>query len=241
MTLKPRPERKRIGIIAGSGPEAGADLWVKIIEEAKALLGTEYEGDLDGPNVRIVSSPILGLSMELKANDATVRPEILSIYKELAQNCDYIAIACNTLNYYQHALKALPCEAELVSVLDVIRHEFDAAETAGMALLGAAPVMQLDAWSVYQSLTEDFSIEVPQNIADLHHIIYDVKRIGGHDAGVIERFTTLVNGLENDTVLLACTELPLIPLPDTDKNLVDVTQLLAKRLVQKAYCENSER
>lgn len=239
MKFRPRNDRKRIGIIAGSGPEAGVDLWAKVIEEAKALLGTDYQGDLDGPYVRIISSPILGLSMELEKNDATVRPEILKTFNDLAEDCDYIAIACNTLNFYQHAIKSLPGNAELVSVLDVIHHFFDAADDKRLALLGAAPVTHMDEWSVYRSLAEEFSVEVPTNAAELHKIIYEVKRIGGNDPQVIERFTALVNALENETVLLACTELPLIPCLNTSKNLVDVTQLLAKRLVQKAYCESA--
>ncbi len=239
MKFRPRSERKRIGIIAGSGPEAGVDLWAKVIEEAKALMGGEYQGDLDGPKVRIVSSPILGLSMELEEKDAIVRPEILSIYSDLAKDCDFIAIACNTLNFYQHAIKSLPCKAELVSVLDVIHHYFGTADDKRLALLGAAPVTQMDDWSVYKSLTEEFSIEVPANTAELHDIIYEVKRIGGNDPQLIERFAGLVKGLDNDTVLLACTELPLIQCHASGKNLVDVTQLLAKRLIQKAYCKNA--
>lgn len=46
--ILPRSERRRIGLIAGSGPEAGVDLWQKVIEETKALLGERYTGDLDG-------------------------------------------------------------------------------------------------------------------------------------------------------------------------------------------------
>lgn len=44
----PRPS---IGIVAGSGPEAGIDLWSKILARNQVLLGTKFRGDLDAPRV----------------------------------------------------------------------------------------------------------------------------------------------------------------------------------------------
>ena len=41
--------RRTIGIITGSGPEAGIDLWVKVLDANKRLLGEGFQGDLDAP------------------------------------------------------------------------------------------------------------------------------------------------------------------------------------------------
>ena len=59
-----------IGIIAGSGPEAGIDLWTKVLTATQQQLGAVFEGDIDAPRVVIVSEPQLGLSMDLRANEA---------------------------------------------------------------------------------------------------------------------------------------------------------------------------
>lgn len=59
---------KKIGIITGSGPEAGIDLWQKILIENKAILKDKFQGDLDAPNLTIFSVPQLGYSMELEKN-----------------------------------------------------------------------------------------------------------------------------------------------------------------------------
>jgi len=236
MEFLPRSERRRIGLVAGSGPEAGADLWKKIIEEAKILLGERYQGDLDGPRVRIISSPILGLSMELESNDLAVWPELERIYSELAGQTDYIAIACNTLNYYERQIKATSREAELVSVCDVVETYLKERGHTSFALLGAAPVTRMDRWSAYHRLSDQFRVEVPEDTAALHKVIYDVKRLGGCDDDVIRRFGELIDGLKSETVLLACTELPLIQYSNETRDLVDVTQLLAKRLVSNAFC-----
>ena len=70
MTINSR-SRKKIGIITGSGPEAGLDLWNKLLHANRAMQGDLFRGDLDAPNVTIFSEPSLGLSMELEANDET--------------------------------------------------------------------------------------------------------------------------------------------------------------------------
>ena len=238
-TILPRSARRRIGLIGGSGPEAGVDLWQKVIEETKALLGARYLGDLDGPQVRVVSSPVLGLSMELEANDVAVWPELERCFDELSGASDFVAIACNTLNYYEDQIRAKPRLAELVSVGDVVEAYLDARGVTSVALLGAAPVTKMDRWSAYRRLSDRVTVELPKDAALLHRIIYDVKRLGGSDPDVVARFDDLIGTLESDTVLLACTELPLIPCAAGGKDLVDVTRLLARALGEKSVLATS--
>ena len=236
MTIVPRSKRQRIGLVAGSGPEAGVDLWSKLIGESKALLENKYEGDLDGPRVHIISSPILGMSMELEKNDLAVWPELERVFDELAEKVDYIAIACNTLNYYEHQIKAKPRKATLISVSEVVTSYLHKHNATSIALLGASPVTQLDDWSVYANLCDHFDVEIPHDISELHQLIYDVKRYGGTQPDIMERFKHLIGGLRSKIVLLACTELPLIPIEMPDHNMVDVTQLLARELISRSYC-----
>lgn len=90
--------RASLGIITGSGPEAGLDMWFKILKANKNLMGERFEGDLDAPTVNIISEPQLGLSMELKKNDEKVWQTLSRVANEVALQADYYAIACNTLN-----------------------------------------------------------------------------------------------------------------------------------------------
>ena len=105
------PARQRIGILAGSGPEAGIDLWTKTLAATRRLLGARYGGDLDAPEVLIHSVPALGLSMELEPNDAVVWKVLRESAEALAQRVDAFAIACNTLNHYEAPLRALDLPA----------------------------------------------------------------------------------------------------------------------------------
>jgi aspartate racemase len=226
----------RIGIITGSGPEAGIDLWNKILQANRALLGERFRGDLDAPNVTVFSEPALGLSMELAENDAAVWACLKAAAEAIAQRVDYYAIACNTLNYYQPQLEALGLPAKLVSFADVVKIFLQERRIERVALLGARPVTDLGPWSHYRRLAEHVEIELPgAAMAEaLHQLIYDVKTFGGNRPDIRSRFQAIVDELQSDTVLQACTELPLIPPLETGKRIVDVTELVARELAQLA-------
>lgn len=226
--------RRRIGIITGSGPEAGLDLWSKILQANKEQLGGRYSGDLDAPAVTIFSEPELGLSMELEQNDALVWECLQRIATTIAPYVDYYAIACNTLNSYQDRLAALNLRCQLVSVTEVVSNYIRAHQLEVVALLGAKPVTDLGPWSPYSRLRGQVAIELPSDPQALHRLIYDVKTHGGDYPGLAERFAAIIGSLAAETVLLACTELPLIPVPALRHRLVDVTALLAHALVDKS-------
>jgi aspartate racemase len=231
MQAKP-VSRKKIGIIAGSGPEAGIDLWTKLLAANRKIHGERFRGDLDAPDVTILSESTLGLSMELAENDEAVWQCLRSTAEAIAQRVDYYAIACNTLNYYQTKLEALRLPATFVSFADAVVEFVREQRIERVALLGARPVTDLGPWSHYRLLAEHVTVELPKpaQAEQLHRLIYDVKTYGGNVDDIRRRFRAILDALESQTVLLACTELPLIPLDPGPKQVVDVTDLVARRL-----------
>jgi aspartate racemase len=228
--------RKKIGIITGSGPEAGIDLWSKLLAANRRIHGDRFRGDLDAPDVIILSESTLGLSMELAENDWVVWQCLRQAAETIAPRVDYYAIACNTLNYYQPQLEALQLPARLVSFADAVTDYVKEHRIERVALLGARPVTDLGLWSHYRALAEHVRIELPKPAVavQLHQLIYDVKTHGGNDAGIRRRFAEVLRGLESHAVLLACTELPLIPIDAGDRQVVDVTELVARKLARLA-------
>ncbi|HJV87183.1 MAG TPA: aspartate/glutamate racemase family protein [Noviherbaspirillum sp.] len=234
----------KIGIITGSGPDAGLDLWRKLLRANRAMLGTHFRGDLDAPNVTIFSEPALGLSMELAANDAAVWACLKETAQAMAQRVDYYAIACNTLNYYQPQLEALQLPAKLVSFADTALEFLQAARIQRVALLGARPVIEFGPWSPYRKLAAHVDLEPPDAavVEQVHQLIYDVKTHGQDAPDIRERFGAILDALQSDTVLLACTELPLIAQEPGRKRTVDVTDLVAHKLARLANTfENIEK
>ena len=226
--------RKKIGIITGSGPEAGLDLWAKLLDANKRRLGPLFRGDLDAPCVKIISEPKLGLSMEMDENHGKVWETLEQTAGELADLVDVYAIACNTLNCFQDRLVQLNLPARLISFPDVVQSYVRENRLERICLLGARPVMELGKWSAYRRLPEIVEVETPEDPDDLHQLIYDIKARGGEGGDIRERFEHMLSGIQSRAVLLACTELPLIQNVTTTKNLLDVTALVADKLVDFA-------
>ena len=61
-TITPKPRRTQpvLGIIGGSGPEAGADLFHKVLAVHRRKLGSFYTSDRDAPNLLLSSVADLG-------------------------------------------------------------------------------------------------------------------------------------------------------------------------------------
>lgn len=226
--------RATIGIVAGSGPEAGIDLWAKILRRNAAALGSTFRGDLDAPRMVVLSEPQLGLSMDLAANELRVWEAMERTAARIAGECDAWAIACNTLNWFAPRIANLGLPGEFVSFPDVVANWIAASGIRKLGLLGAAPVTEMGAWSAYRDLAQLVEIETPADRGSLQDLIYDVKRLGSADPDLRTRFARIVDAMQADTLLLACTELPLIADFSTSKTLVDVTDLVADALVARS-------
>lgn len=233
-TDRAESRRATIGIIAGSGPEAGIDLWAKILRRNAAVLGPAFRGDLDAPRVVIKSEPELGLSMDLAKNEAPVWDAMARTAMWIAGECDAWAVACNTLNWFTPRIASLGLPGEFISFPGVVANWVAASGIRKLGLLGAAPVTELGQWSAYRHLSQLVEVETPADLQPLQELIYDVKRLGSSDQSLRPRFSEIVNEMQSDTLLLACTELPLIADISTSKTLVDVTDLVADVLVARS-------
>ena len=227
--------RPAIGILTGSGPEAGIDLWTKLLAENRRRLGPAFRGDIDAPTVHVVSDPVLGLSMELERTEAEVWDALKADAQALDGHAAVYAIACNTLNLFADRLHALELRAQLLSFTEVVGEHLARIGAQRVCLLGARPVAELGEWSPYRTLRARFDFEPLSNEATeaLHQLIYDIKWRGAAHPGLRERFAALLAGIEAPVVLLACTELPLVAELPGDGRLVDVTQLVAEALLDR--------
>jgi aspartate racemase len=222
--------RPTIGIIAGSGPEAGIDLWSKILVVNRRLLGEQFRGDIDSPRVVIHSEPLLGHSMDLARNDGVVWDALKRTVQAIAPEVDVFTIACNTLHYYADRIAEECGDAEFLDVGTVVRKQIHGQGASRAALMGAKPVATLDRWSPYHALHREVAFETPTDLDRLHDLIHRIKIAGGDNAGICDDFVEIVAGLESATVFLACTELPLVRASVPGKDIIDVNMLLAEEL-----------
>jgi aspartate racemase len=251
--IDPPVRHVEVGILSGSGPEAGHDLLGRVIALTREQLGAEFHGDVDALSVRLVSLPRLGLSMGLPGTDDDVWPELLAGAVELDAACDQWAIACNTLNAYANRLGRHDAAHHLVTLPDAVSsglavsaasrtsNSTQSAATPDLtvSVLGARPVADLGEWSPYRALPGAQAL-TPAQIDGLHDLILDIKRVGPTDDHR-QRLADLADCVTADVVLLACTELPLVSERCDPERVVDATDLLARRLVSEALRRRSLR
>ncbi len=221
----------RLGIIAGSGPEAGIDLWSKILVANRNALGERFRGDIDSPPVVIFSEPLLGLSMDLARNTDAVWEALRETVLGIVAHVDVFTIACNTLHYYSPRIRELTGRAQFIDVSDVASAYMQRHPASSVGLMGAKPVAALDEWSPYFGLHREVGFETPGDLDQLHSLIHDIKLAGGDNEGIRSRFNEIVAAMQSPTVFLACTELPLVNASVRGKTLVDINRLLAEELV----------
>jgi aspartate racemase len=223
--------RFEIGILTGSGPEAGIDLWQHILDATRHHLGDSFRGDIDAPSVLVVSDPELGASMRLPDTDTEVRRAIDKHAARLDTECDVWAIACNTLNIYVDHLVAAGRGRHLLSFCGVVE-ELLADRGGTCVILGARPVASLGPWSPYQRVRDRCVPLDDVALDDLHALIERAKVLGVHHPSLPGSLEAIVSSLDADHIVLACTELPPIAARIDDPRFVDVTQAVAQRLAQ---------
>jgi aspartate racemase len=224
-----------IGLISGSGPEAGIDLWGKVLIANRRYIGASFRGDIDVPRTIIHSDPVLGLSMDLRRFEREVWSALEHVIGKVEASVDVYGIACNTLHHFEPAIRRREHGHKLISIVDAARELIQGAKIARGALLGSAPIMDVYGRSPYRALTNQMEIE-PVESSRVEAVIYAVKRFGPEEPSTITNWMQLLSEIASPVILLACTELPLLPKPP-DKVCIDLTEALANKLIQHAYMQ----
>jgi len=225
-------ERQRLGIIAGSGPEAGLQLWEAILATARTRLGGHYRGDIDAPYVVIVSDPVLGHSMDLRSYQDLVLRHLKEAVQVVDKLADVYAIACVTLHSLLPQIEAVPRSGMLVSVIDSMVAYAKTKSLSEIALISAESFPREEN-PLLHNFNEFVTVELPKDPSLVRALVLDIKRLGGKDRDVIRRFRRLVDSLTSETVMLACTDLPLVQTRIEGRRIVDCTELLAKSIVDR--------
>lgn len=228
---------KKIGIITGSGPEAGVDFWIKLLKRNREYHGNKFRGDLDVPDTYIHSISKLGLSMDLEKYKTEIWHCLIEEIKEISQKCDYFVTTCNTLHYFAPRIKDSKYGSKFISITDSIKKYISQTSYQSYAILGINSVSDLNSdFSPFKTLSQNVSIEIlsPADIQTLHNLVNDIKVKGIHSEHT-KVLQNLINRSESQCFFLACTELPLLKLTNDGKHIVDVTDLLTQDVIRKVY------
>lgn len=220
---------KRIGIIGGMGAAATADLFLKIIEESQAKSDQEQIPLLIDNNTAIPDRTAYILDNSLENPYPYLKESALRLEKG---DCQAFCMACNTAHYFAEDL-----EKEVnIKVLHIAKIAIEALKKEKnikkVAIIGTKGTRDFGIYS--KELEKAGFSEVQINDKDEEIIMEAIYK--GAKAGKIEAYkdklNALINSIEADKFIAACTEIPLfLPYLDKKDAFIDSTQELAKEIV----------
>lgn len=226
--------RKTVGILGGMGPEATADLFMKIIKATPATKDQEHLRIVVDNNPRIPdrTAYILG-----KGGDPT--PLLLETAKNVeSMGAGLIAMPCNTAHYFHGAIQAAVNVPVLHMMREVARVLKGRVERVG--LLATSGTLKTELY--HKSLAEaGISVIVPSHDDQIEVMdaIYSVKG-GNLEKGreIALRQGAKLVGAGAQAVIAGCTELPLVLRDgDLEAPVIDPTKVLAEACVRLALGE----
>ena len=199
------------GIITGNGPESGMALWRHlnaIVYQQLTMQGRLY-GDISYPRVIIHSLPEMGFSMELREREEQVWKVLQEAVQQLIDaKVDYIAIACNTTQFFAERIRALckPAGVEFVSMAEVVLDYIRRNGLDDITLIGIPVVAELGDYSAYRPL-RDLQVQPVAEITKPHlqELGYMVKRLDhtSQDSKALNKLTHILkSGVNTSKVLI---------------------------------------
>ena len=146
-------DKKTIGIIGGMGPEATADIYLKIIKLYQKRFGTKLDSDY--PRILIDSIPIPDV-----INDFENKEKTLSILEQSARNLeslgvDFIIIACNTVSSFIPYLEK-KISIPIINIVEEVKNKILEKGYRKVGLLSTSNTFKS---GVYGSLLEESGIK----------------------------------------------------------------------------------
>lgn len=223
---------KLVGIIGGMGPLATIDLYKKVVFLTNAKSDQENIPLIIDNNTLIPdrTAYILGA----KEDPFT---ELLKSAKRLKQSgCDAFCMACNTAHFFADRLveqSGLPILHIAKITVNAIKKEYK--NVKKVAVLSTIGTQKAGIYDNELKKNGFLTADISQiSMKKLMSCIYD-----GVKAGKIEdfvpKFKEILNEIDADIYIAACTEIPLfLPYIGDDKIIIDATNELAKEIIRFA-------
>lgn len=228
-------ETRTIGILGGMGPAATVELMSRIIRKTPAKD--------DGDHLRMIVDNNPKVPSRIKAiiegTGADPLPELRRMAKGLeTAGADFLVMPCNTAHHY-HAELAPSVAIPFLSIVEVTAAYLlrRCPQARRIGFLASPAVRQT---GVYDKVFRERGLILVypegEDAARLLRIIREVKEgLAGRDQ--TEAFHRVARDLAPhvDVALVACTELSMLPLPDTEGfQVVDTLDLLADAAIAAA-------
>lgn len=224
---------KVIGIIGGMGPEATADLYLKIIHNTPAAIDQQHMHVLIDGNTKIPDRTIA-----IMQGGEDPAPYIAAAGRNLFRaGADYLAISCNTAHYYYDAVQAavpIPVLHMPKICLEYIQEKYPNVTCCG--LLATSATIQT---GLYQNLAEKAGLEMLHSVPEIqaNQVMEGIRNV---KAGRKEEGGELLKAAANaliergaEVIIAGCTEIPLVLQNGSiSVPVVDPTLIMALKIIE---------
>ena len=226
----------RLGVIGGSGPEAGIYVATMLLDQHRERLGDRYQSDRDAPDVLLVQNPKMGGPhgahdillpgqedvFKQDKSDALWEGLTRSINDVEVTNCSHFCVVCNQLHILEPKIRSYLQEknysAEFISIIECTSQAIQKLPAASDSqwrprtfILGTKPVMDYghaDSVSPYAAVEN--LVGVPEDLrVRLAELIINVKAHGPTDTYKKE-MRTILDDLITDAVLPESDKGPVV-------------------------------
>ncbi|MEK6301023.1 MAG: aspartate/glutamate racemase family protein [Acidobacteriota bacterium] len=177
-------EPETIGILTGNPCDSGLDLCASVNAHVRRLLKRNSLGDVSMPKIVIISTPQIGISMEMDKREAPLRGALLQAVDELcAAGAKILAHPAHTTHYFTRdiATRAAERGARFLSMAELTAEKLRTSGVQEIALLGTRYVTDLSQpWSVYKNALEGLKVHTPSPDGwnKIHELGYEVQQRG---------------------------------------------------------------
>lgn len=227
--------KEAIGII-GTGSVATLDFFRRLVE---AFPG---EKEWDRPRIFIDNDckmPSRDRAVLLNENlsklKTILKNDVRQMFNLLKKSGGYIVIPCGTVFYWIDELRFSVPDANIIDLVDICGEHLARHYVANTTVIGTEGTYKI---KLYDANFEKHNIHIHhpvEQFKEYRDLIEDVKQCKVNDKS-IESFIRLINSSPTDTVVLACTDLPVIydkcPSGAIKKKIVDPLEIAIQMLLR---------
>ena len=173
-----------IGILTGNPSDSGLELWTSINAHIRRLMASNSLGDVSMPTIVVVSTPQIGISMEMDRREVPLRNALLRSIDDLcAAGARLLAHPAHTTHFFTADIqtRAAANGARFISMAEATAAKLRQSGIKEIALLGTQYVTDFSQrWSVYKNAFEGLIVHQPSREGwdKIHNLGYEIQQHG---------------------------------------------------------------
>ncbi|RAP32244.1 aspartate racemase [Candidatus Marinamargulisbacteria bacterium SCGC AG-410-N11] len=228
---------KTIGIMGGMGPLATNYFYSKIIEFTPAVKDQEHI-----PTIIISDPTVPDRTACIQSGDYhLVEAKLLRMAQLLeSSNVEVLVMPCNTAHFFWNRIKS-QVNLPFIDMIDATLEQVSGQDRIGLLATTGTIQSQL-----YQHYAKKYNIDIVVPSDSLQVVVMQaIMKIKSGVPGkqVFELLGSVMSDFESNhvnTIIMGCTEVPLIFQDNLNDSLLDPMDILAKRVVQFALSDTEK-